>query len=400
MPTLENLAGCISYETYLLCDLVGIPRMPAGRPGRIVRRCRADQIRTARLAVVRGPTSNGVVPAGQNPPLEWSRTKNVIWSAPLPGRGHASPTVVGDRVFIPTADETAGTQSVYCFTRANGRQLWKTDVFTTGMDRKGNKKTSQASSTIACDGKRLFVNFLNGGGVYTTALDLNGQQLWQTKVSAFATHQGFGSSPALYKSLVYVTTDNNAGGAVAVRDGAGKIVWKEDRPQKPNYASPIVLKAAGKDQVLVQGCDLVSSFDPLSGRKLWETSGATTECVTSLVTDGRNVFASGGYPRNHIQAIAADGSASTTWQNGARVYVPSMIVHNGVSLRLDGRRSGRLLEERHRRRDVEGSARRHLQRLADPCGRQSLGDERGGHNVYLQGHARAIPKSGRESAWR
>lgn len=286
----------------------------------------------------RGPTRDGIAPAGQNPPLEWSRTKNVIWSVPIPGRGHASPTVVGDRVFIPTADESAGTQTVFCFARSTGRRLWKTDVHTSGMDRKGNKKTSQASSTIACDGKRLFVNFLNSEAVYTTALDLNGDQLWQTKVSAFATHQGFGSSPAVYKSLVFVATDNKDGGAIAALDrGSGKIVWKVDRPQKPNYASPVVLNVAGKDQLLVQGCDLVSSFDPLSGHKLWETAGATTECVTTLVTDGRQVFASGGYPRNHVQAIAADGSASTTWQNSARAYVPSMVVRDGyLYASLDG----------------------------------------------------------------
>jgi outer membrane protein assembly factor BamB len=103
----------------------------------------------------RGPTRDGVAPAGQNPPSSWSQTKNVLWSAPLPGRGHASPTVVGNRVFIPVADEAAGTQSVVCFARATGRQLWKTDVHTSGLDHKGNKKTSQASSSIACEVRLL-----------------------------------------------------------------------------------------------------------------------------------------------------------------------------------------------------------------------------------------------------
>jgi hypothetical protein len=284
----------------------------------------------------RGPTSDGVAPPGQKPPLAWSQTKNVLWSAPLPGRGHASPTVVGERVFIPVADEAAGAQSVICFARATGRQLWKTDIHTSGLDHKGNRKTSQASSSIACDGKRLFANFLHSGAVYTTALDLNGGRLWQTKVSDFATHQGFGSSPTMYGPLVFVTTDNPAGGAVAALDrSSGDVVWKEDRPQKPNYASPIVLKAAGKDQLLVQGCDLVSSFEPLSGRKLWETAGATTECVTTPATDGERVFASGGYPRVFTQAIAADGTATTAWQNNAKVYVPSMVARDGYLFAIE-----------------------------------------------------------------
>ena len=77
------------------------------------------------------------------------------------------------------------------------------------------------------------------------------------------------------------------------------------------------------------GCDLVSSFDPLTGKKFWEIKGATTECVTSTVTDGQRIFTSGGYPKNHVAAVNADGSGKVAWENGSRVYVPSMIAHDG-----------------------------------------------------------------------
>ncbi len=75
------------------------------------------------------------------------------------------------------------------------------------------------------------------------------------------------------------------------------------------------------------GTNLVSSYDPRTGKKLWEIDGATTECVTSVVTDGTRIFTSGGYPRNHVQAVLADGSGKTAWQNNQRVYVPSMVAH-------------------------------------------------------------------------
>lgn len=278
----------------------------------------------------RGARGTGVAEPNQQIPLTWSQTENVVWKTAVAGRGHGSPTVVGARVFLQTADEELGVQSVLCFDRASGKELWKTDVHTGGVEIKGNKKASQASSSPACDGERLYVNFLNGGAVYTTALDLAGEQLWQTKVSEFVVHQGFGSSPALYQELVFVTTDSKSGGVVAAlhRD-SGKIAWSEDRPKQPNYASPVVLRTAGQDQLLVSGCDLVSSFEPLSGKKLWEVAGATTECVTTMVTDGELVFVSGGYPRDHTQALRADGSGKTAWENRARVYVPSMIVHDG-----------------------------------------------------------------------
>jgi len=285
---------------------------------------------TADWPAWRGPRGNGVAEADQAPPLRWSRTENVLWRVEVPGRGHSSPTVVGNRVLLASADEEREVQWVLCYDRASGAERWRTAVHTGGLDRKGNKKTTQASSTVACDGQRLYINFLNREAVYTSALDLDGKLLWQTRVSGFATHQGFGSSPTVYRDRVLVTTDSRGGGVVAALDAAsGKIVWQAARPEKANYASATVLHAAGRDQAIVQGCDLVASFDPLTGQKLWEIEGATTECVTSPVTDGRRVFVSGGYPRKHVQAVEADGSGKTAWENNSQVYVPSMVVHRG-----------------------------------------------------------------------
>ncbi len=275
----------------------------------------------------RGAQGNGIASADQLPPLRWGAAENVVWKTKIPGRGHSSPIVVGDRVIVTTADEEREVQSVLCFDRSSGATRWQTTVHQGGLVRKGNKKTTQASSTAACDGQRLFVNFLNREAVYTTALDLDGKQLWQTKVSDFATHQGFGSSPALYGPFVFVTADSRGGGAVAALERArGTIVWQAPRPEKANYASATVLHAAGLDQLVVHGCDFVSSFDPLTGKKLWEIEGSTTECVTTLVTDGERVFVSGGFPRKHVQAVLADGTGKTAWENNVQVYVPSMVV--------------------------------------------------------------------------
>lgn len=275
----------------------------------------------------RGPQRNGIADADQNPPLSWSKTENILWQADVPGRGHGSPTVVGQQLFLATADEEQEIQSVLCFDRGTGKPLWKSDVHRGGFV-KCNKKASHASSSVACDGERLFINFLNDKAVYTTALDRNGKQLWQTKICDYVLHQGYGSSPAIYQSLVIVSADNKAGGAIAGLDReTGKVAWRIDRPKKPNYPSPIVLHIDGRDQLLMTGCDLVSSFDPLTGKKLWETDGATTECVTSTVTDGQLIYTSGGYPKNHMSALRADGSGKLAWENNVRVYVPSMLIH-------------------------------------------------------------------------
>jgi hypothetical protein len=109
----------------------------------------------------------------------------------------------------------------------------------------------------------------------------------------------------------------------------GAFVWKRERPKVPNYTSPVVLRAAGREQLVMTGCDLVTSLDPATGKLLWEVAGATTECVTSTVTDGTHVYTSGGYPRNHLAAVKADGSGTIAWQTGDRVYVPSLLVRDG-----------------------------------------------------------------------
>ena len=278
----------------------------------------------------RGPRRDGVADAGQTALLKWSGKEHVIWQTPIPGRGHGSPTVVGDQVFLATADAEREIQAVSCFHRLTGERMWQTEVHQGGFEKKGNEKSSLASCTVACDGERVIVNFLHAGAIYTTALGRDGKQLWQTKITDYVLHQGFASSPAIYQSLVIVSADNKGVGLIAGLERAtGKVVWKRNRPKMPNYTSPIILTIAGRDQLLLTGCELVTSLAPLTGEKIWEIEGSTTECVTSTVTDGQLIITSGGYPKNHVAAVRADGSGQIVWENTARVYVPSMLIKDG-----------------------------------------------------------------------
>lgn len=277
----------------------------------------------------RGPRGDGSA-EGPPPPLTWSAQENVLWKAPVPGRGHGSPAVHGDRVYVAACDEAAGAQSVLCFDRATGKQVWETIVHASGAMRK-NAKSTGASTTPAVDGDRVYITFASGGAVTASALGKDGKILWQTKFSEYQIHQGYGSSPALHQDLVFVCADHHGGGAVAALSRkTGDVVWRQTRPKAPNYPSPVVLKADGKDQLILTGCDLVSSYDPPTGKVLWEVPGATTECVTSTVTDGLHVYSSGGYPRNHLAAVKADGSGKTAWETKDRVYVPSLLLRKGT----------------------------------------------------------------------
>ena len=277
----------------------------------------------------RGPHRMGTANPNQKPPLEFGNDKNVLWQATVPGRGFGSPIVVGNRVFLATSDESTGAQSILAYDRTSGKRLWQTTVHADGGMKK-NAKSTMASGSPACDGQHIFINFPNSGGLHTTALDMSGKRLWQVKICDYVEHQGYGASPALYRDLVIVSADNKGGGAIAALNRAtGEVVWKRDRPALPNYPSPILLRIGGIDQIIMVGCDQIVSYSPLTGKTLWETAGATTECVTSTVTDGKHVYTSGGYPTNHMSAILADGSAKLAWQNKERLYVPSLVIHDG-----------------------------------------------------------------------
>ncbi len=229
----------------------------------------------------------------------------------------------------PTTPEKCRRSFVWI---AKPAQKWEAIVHEGGFDNKGNpnKKSSLASSTIATDRERLFITFVNDSAVWATALSLQGEILWQQKISDYIIHQGYGSSPAIYEHLVIVSADNKGGGAIAgLNRETGRIEWIRERPKKPNYPSPVILKIDGRDQLIFTGCDLVTSLDPLTGKELWEIDGATTECVTSTVTDGTHIFTSGGYPKNHIAAVVADGSGKVSWETNTRAYVPSLLQRDG-----------------------------------------------------------------------
>ena len=282
----------------------------------------------------RGPQRNGVASAEQKPPLHWSDTENIVWKVGVPGRGHSSPTIYGDQIFLLTAEQDRNSQSVLCYRRSTGEKLWQKEVhqgeFNPAKVKPDNQKSTYANSTVACDGERIYANFMHDNAIYTTSLDLNGKILWQVKITDYVLHQGFASSPAIYKNLVIVSADNKGTGAIAALERTtGEVVWKIERPKLPNYTSPIILTVAGREQLFFFGCGLVTSLEPLTGKTIWEIEGSTAECVTSTVTDGNLIFTSGGYPRNHLCAVHADGSGKIAWENGSRIYVPSMQQKDG-----------------------------------------------------------------------
>ncbi len=108
----------------------------------------------------RGTQRDGIA-TNQALPLEWGETENVLWKTPIPGRGHGSPIVVGERVFLATADEEKQSQYVIGLDRHNGNTLWSKQIHQGGWQGRIHKRNTQASSTLASDGERVFTVFMH-----------------------------------------------------------------------------------------------------------------------------------------------------------------------------------------------------------------------------------------------
>jgi len=281
----------------------------------------------------RGPNSNGTAIAGQKPPLRWSERENIRWRTPVPGRGHSSPTIVGDLIFLTSADEANQIQGVFAFNRETGKEAWRAKISEGGFP-ETHPKNTHATPSVACNGDQLFAVFHHHDALELVSLDLKGKKLWSKKAGAYTPQvykYGYAPSPLLYHNSVIVAADYDGKSYIkAFTQANGKALWSVPRPGKLSFSSPIIAELAGKDQLLLSGNDLVASYDPKSGKRNWATPGTTMATCGTLVwsPDNNLVFASGGYPKPETVCVKADGSG-VVWKNRQKCYEQSMLAVDG-----------------------------------------------------------------------
>lgn len=278
----------------------------------------------------RGPIRNGVASGSAPTKLDES---SLVWKTRVPFRGHSSPTVVGNRVFLTTADEKAKTHHVLAFDRSNGKSVWQVEINRGAFPAKNHPKNTEATPTIACDGERLFATFYHHDMVEAIALDLNGKILWRQKVANFHPKMyeyGYAPSPVLYQNTVIISSEYDGDSYITALDRAsGKQVWQQKRLPLITFSTPSIGHVAGQDQLMISGQEFVSSYNPATGKPGWTVKGTTFATCGTMVWDGDIAFASGGYPKAETIAVRADGSNTVLWRNNQKCYEQSMIVHEG-----------------------------------------------------------------------
>jgi outer membrane protein assembly factor BamB len=321
----------------------------------------------------RGPGGRGI--AHGTIPLRWSATENVLWRTPIPGRGHSSPVVWDELVFLTTAIEgevVPGAKAPYHF-RKGGEFVHPDSV---GADRRHrldvlaidsstgavrwsrtaheglvyddrHRAGSYASPTCVTDGETVYAYF-GSEGVF--AYDFAGELAWRRDIGDLKTFgMSVGTSPILWRDLVIVQADAEDGSdsfLIGLDKRTGTEMWKTSRrPIQVSWTTPAIAEdGRGGAQLLANGWEMVAAYDPASGRELWRVPGMDSNTVQMpLHGDGLAFFAA-GHPRKIVMAVrlgpdaapalapdAPAGAERVAWTYGKGTgYVPTNLLHDGL----------------------------------------------------------------------
>lgn len=312
----------------------------------------------------RGPEGLGVSPE-TGLPWQWTPSENVAWKTAIPGRGHSSPVVWGNRVFLTTAIEgevvpgkkavahtidgqefihpdSVGADrkhalKVLAIGADSGQILWERTAWEGVPWDARHRKASFASPTPVTDGRAVYA-FFGSEGLY--AYDFDGKLLWKSDLGGIATlGVGVGTSPVPYRDLVILQCDEDNGEKsfiTALDRKTGKPAWRVARKVQVSWATPIVVHAGTRDELVTAGTEAVIAYEPSTGKELWRSKGLDSNAVPSPVAGPDVVVVSAGYPAKVAVGIKPGGSGDLTgtprilWTyNKGTAYVPSPILYDG-----------------------------------------------------------------------
>lgn len=308
----------------------------------------------------RGPTGTGTAAPNARPPIDWNESENVRWKTPLPGRGHSTPIIWGDRVFVTAAISTGESLKprmsgrpgahdnlpvdhkhqfvVFAMDRSDGSIVWRRVVHEAVPHEGGHYTASLASASPVTDGKHLLVSFGSRG---LFCLDFDGNVVWEKQLGQMHSKHGHGegSSPALFGDRLIVNWDHEDESFLLALDKAtGRQLWRKDRREVTSWSSPIIVQPDGVAQVVVCGTDRVRGYDADTGDVVWECGGMSANIVATPVAADGFLYVGSSYEKRVLMAIelaAARGDITATdhvvWtRSRGTPYVPSPLLCQGA----------------------------------------------------------------------
>src|SRR4029453_12226799 len=228
-------------------------------------------------------------------PTTWSDSANVLWRVNVPGRGQSSPVIWGNKLFLTTAisDTSPGSAGpgknkrggnvgsgrqhkfvVICLNRDTGKVIWER-VAKTATPHEGYHQQygSFASNTPATDGRYVYA-FFGSRGLY--CYDLDGKLIWEKQFPPMRMRLGFGEgvAPVVDGNLIFLKFDQEENSYFLALDKRnGQEVWRAKREEISSWSQPLVVAHNGRKQVVVSATNKVRSYEPATGKVIWECAG-------------------------------------------------------------------------------------------------------------------------------
>ncbi len=308
----------------------------------------------------RGPDGQGHAPETADLPLTWSENENVTWKVEIPGRGHSSPVIQGNQIWMTTAleteadaadaakrlEENTGNQPLtllskvslraVCVDRESGQIVQDVEVIGLDSPQWVHQLNSYASPTPVLDEGRLYCHF---GTFGNACVDIaTGQVLWSRTDLNIMHENGPGSTPVIWGDLMIFHLDgSDTQSIVALNKHSGELVWRRERTgemaenpqQRKSYATPLVVEVDGKEQLISIASDWLYAYDPATGEELWKvTYGHLGFSIVPRPVFGHGlIYASTGFGKTEIMAIrpgSADGARAPEIVWGYNKAIPRM----------------------------------------------------------------------------
>lgn len=297
----------------------------------------------------RGPNGSGVNAAITIPPV-WT-AKDYRWNITLPGGGHSSPVLWGDRIFITCADDQTALRTLLCISAADGSTIWKQEIPAHPFHQHGDN--SYASSTPAVDADRVYVCWNTPEELSLMAFDHAGKSLWTTNLGPFISQHGGGNSPIVAGDVVLVGDDQEGRESFlfGIDRASGKILWKLPRRSSSFSASTPILfpsdasPATSPLAIFISKGEGITAVDPISGKVAWALSDVfDARTISSPVTADGLILATCGEGAGGHMLIAARPSdtASQPPQVAYKLtddtpYVPTPLIKGDLLFLLSDR---------------------------------------------------------------
>ena len=259
----------------------------------------------------------------KNLPIHWSAQDNVYWKAELPGPGHSSPCIWGDKIFLTAfrpeggppkisdewVPEPKGELIALALSTRTGKVLWQRKIPV--KIEQVHVFNSPASPTPITDGKRVYFYF---GSYGLLCYDLEGNKIWDLPLGPSGNDHGGSSSPILYKDSLIMNSDNDEDPfLLAIHKKTGKPKWRTSRSSfDRSFATPMLWQVNGKTEVVVSGSYRVKGYDPDTGEEIWTCRGMTRWAVPIPVAAHGLLFATSGLGGNVFLAIQPGGRGDIT----------------------------------------------------------------------------------------